>query len=429
MDPLCVDDVLTSPAGSMNAFVATRPPGHHASSAKSSGFCIFNNVAIGAKYAQQKYNVKKILVLDWDVHHGNGTQEIFYEDDSVLYMSIHRHERGEFYPMGEPKDYFDTGEEIGKGFSVNVPFSGHAMGDFEYLSVFLKAIMPIAYEFNPELLSPEAFASMTHQLCSLASGRVIAILEGGYNLTALSKSALAVCEVLKYQTMVRRLKAETEEQKIKLRPECIKVLQKVCWEQAKYWKILRGFNTIIGTVSNSKLINKSGKPSSSARSSAARAMSKQCLTPSAPPTRRSPRLVDPSRENCDESMSGPSSSKDMTPVGEVNGLYAVTPASHCPHLDQVRELPSTGIDASMVCEGCGIKAEVWVCLHCYKGNCGRFINEHALIHSVTEAHPMALSLADLSVWCYPCNTYVHNPVLIPAKSSVHQSKFGEPMPH
>ncbi|KAF1757086.1 hypothetical protein GCK72_013541 [Caenorhabditis remanei] len=276
-----IDKVYEKDAGQRNALVIVRPPGHHASASKSSGFCIFNNVAVAAKYAQRRYKAKRILILDWDVHHGNGTQEIFYEDANVMYMSIHRHDKGNFYPVGEPKDYFDVGEGAGEGMSVNVPFSGAQMGDIEYQMAFQRVIMPISYQFNPDLVlisagfdaaiddplgdyrvTPETFALMTYQLSSLASGRVITVLEGGYNLTSISNSALAVCEVLQNRAMLRRLRDEKEQfasKPQKLESSSIKTIREVCALQQKYWSILKGFQIIFGSVLNSKLVNKNGK--------------------------------------------------------------------------------------------------------------------------------------------------------------------------
>ncbi|CAD6191194.1 unnamed protein product [Caenorhabditis auriculariae] len=109
-------------------------------------------------------------------------------------------------------------------------------------------------------------------------------------------------------------------------------------------------------------------------------------------------------------------------------MHTVVPLTTCPHLEQVQPLPEIGIDAHSVCTACHLGAEPWLCLTCYRAQCGRYVHEHALLHHLETAHPMALSLADLSVWCYPCEAYVHNEVLIPAKSSAHESKFGERMP-
>ncbi|ULT94366.1 hypothetical protein L3Y34_003679 [Caenorhabditis briggsae] len=410
-----IDEIYKKPAGQRNALVIVRPPGHHASASKSSGFCIFNNVAVAAKYAQRHHRAKRVLILDWDVHHGNGTQEIFYEDPSVMYMSIHRHDKGNFYPIGEPKDYFDVGESAGEGTSVNVPFSGAPMGDLEYQMAFQRVIMPIAYQFNPDLViisagfdaaiddplgeykvTPETFAWMTYQLSSLAAGRIITVLEGGYNLTSISNSALAVCEVLQNRAMLRRLKNEKEQfgKPHDIQSSCIKTLREVCAVQQNHWSILKGFQVLPSTLGLFDL-NEDTEMSdqSSSGSSSTRAPSHQDLE-----------------------------------VMSMGAAHAVVPLSECPHLHQVEPLPPTGINAASTCTECTIGAEVWTCLTCYKYNCGRFVNEHALMHHLNSSHPMALSMADLSVWCYPCEAYVHNPVLIPAKSAAHQSKFGEQMP-
>ncbi|KAJ1373602.1 hypothetical protein KIN20_036057 [Parelaphostrongylus tenuis] len=114
-------------------------------------------------------------------------------------------------------------------------------------------------------------------------------------------------------------------------------------------------------------------------------------------------------------------------VGEVTmGLHTVVPLPSCPHLNQTSDVPVTGIDANSVCDICNIAAEPWVCLTCYKVHCGRYVYGHALMHYAAEpTHAMSLSLADLSVWCYPCEAYVHNERLVPAKSAAHQSRFGE----
>lgn len=201
------------------------------------------------------------------MHHGNGTQEIFYEDRTVLFISIHRHDKGNFYPMGEPKDYFDVGEGSGEGRTVNIPFSSGPMGDLEYQMAFQRVVLPVAYQFNPDLVmisagfdaavddplgdykvTPETFALMTHQLSSLASGRIIAILEGGYNLTSIANSALAVCETLQSRGMLRRLQEEKEHfasVKKKISSSSIRTIREVCAAQQRHWSILKGFQVSV----------------------------------------------------------------------------------------------------------------------------------------------------------------------------------------
>lgn len=192
-----------------NGMAMVRPPGHHAECNRAMGFCFLNYVAIAARYLQ-KYclNMKKILILDWDIHHGNGTQNIFFSDPSVLYISIHRYDHGDFFPNYEDADYTYTGAGPGTGKTVNIPWSDDEMGDAEYLYAFHHVILPIAYEFNPDFIlvscgfdaaegdplgcyhvSPACYGHMTHALMALAQGRLVLSLEGGYSLEALPTCA------------------------------------------------------------------------------------------------------------------------------------------------------------------------------------------------------------------------------------------------
>ncbi|KAL3289655.1 hypothetical protein HHI36_023063 [Cryptolaemus montrouzieri] len=184
-----------------NAVALIRPPGHHASIANGQGFCFLNNVAIAAKYAREKYNVTKILIVDFDVHHGNGTQDIFYNSNEVLYLSIHRYDNGTYYPSKLSAGAEYTGHGPGEGFNVNIPFSNGAMGNTEYMAAFLNIVLPIGYSFRPELVlvsagfdagvndplggyhvTPEMFGQFIYLLKPLAMGKLIVTLEGGYNL-------------------------------------------------------------------------------------------------------------------------------------------------------------------------------------------------------------------------------------------------------
>ena len=173
-----------------NGFAIVRPPGHHANNDCADGFCVYNNIVIAAKLALHKYKLNRILIVDWDIHHGNGTQAAFYDDPRVLYFSIHRYDHGSFYPFSKDASYTRIGYDKGRGFNVNVPWdiSGDCVGDKEYKYVFEKLLLPLAREFKPELIlvsagfdaavgdplgncnvTPEGFAYMTDSLMNLFS--------------------------------------------------------------------------------------------------------------------------------------------------------------------------------------------------------------------------------------------------------------------
>ncbi|KAI0633452.1 histone deacetylase complex protein [Trametes polyzona] len=232
------------------AFAIVRPPGHHAEPDEHMGFCFFNNVSIAAKVVQLRSTLKKILILDWDVHHGNGTQRAFYDDPSVLYISLHRYEGGNFYPNGPFGSMTSCGEGPGLGFSVNIPWPEKGMGDADYLLAFQKVVMPIAMEFSPDLViisagfdaaegddlgechvSPAGYAHMTHMLSSLAGGKLVVALEGGYCLDAIAASALAVTRVVLGE-MPPQLPPLTASE------AATETIWQVSMEQSKYWKNL-----------------------------------------------------------------------------------------------------------------------------------------------------------------------------------------------
>ncbi|XP_051985922.1 histone deacetylase 5 isoform X2 [Xyrauchen texanus] len=201
-----------------NGFAVVSPPGHHASHSQAHGFSIFNSVAIAAKQLQDRLNVKRILIVDWDVHHGNGTEKIFDTDPSVLYISLHRYDMGSFFPgTGGPHT---VGSDGGEGYNVNVAWSGGLnppMGDAEYLAAFRTVVMPIAHEFSPDVVlvsagfdaaeghlaslggynvSANCFGVLTRKLMELAEGRVVLVLEGGYDLSTLCDASQACVNAL-----------------------------------------------------------------------------------------------------------------------------------------------------------------------------------------------------------------------------------------
>jgi acetoin utilization deacetylase AcuC-like enzyme len=191
-----------------NAFCAVRPPGHHAEHDNAMGFCVFNNVAIGACYVQGRYKLERIAVIDWDVHHGNGTQHRFYSDPTVLYISLHQYPH---YPGTGSS--LEVGDGNGRGYTMNFPMRPGS-GNLEYLLAFEHEIIPALQRFNPEFilisagfdahasdpladihLTEDAYTNMTRRLMSVADeccdGRIVSVLEGGYNLHALAHSVEA----------------------------------------------------------------------------------------------------------------------------------------------------------------------------------------------------------------------------------------------
>jgi acetoin utilization deacetylase AcuC-like enzyme len=189
-----------------NAFCAIRPPGHHALRDKAMGFCLFNNVAIAARYLQKKHGMSKILIVDWDVHHGNGTQDAFYEDGSVMYFSTHL---SPFYPGTGAAE--ERGRGKGSGLIVNVPLAAGA-GDPEVLRAYEDKLKPAALAFKPDFvliscgfdshendtlgrlaITTEGFGKMTRIVKEIAAasagGRLVSMLEGGYTLENLAASA------------------------------------------------------------------------------------------------------------------------------------------------------------------------------------------------------------------------------------------------
>lgn len=201
-----VDAVMAGPLQSV--FCAVRPPGHHAEPDRAMGFCLFNNVAIASRYAQEKHGVERVAIVDWDVHHGNGTQKTFYDDPTVFYISLHQYP---FYPGTGSRS--ETGTGKGKGFTLNLPMPAGS-GEEDYLAAFRQEIIPALDNYRPDLiiisagfdahkddplaninLTEESFAAMTAMLKDSAArhsgGRIVSVLEGGYDLQALARSVEA----------------------------------------------------------------------------------------------------------------------------------------------------------------------------------------------------------------------------------------------
>jgi acetoin utilization deacetylase AcuC-like enzyme len=210
---LCQAIALVKAGELDNAIALVRPPGHHAEKSKAMGFCLYNNVAVGVRYAQSRLGLERILVVDWDLHHGNGTQHCFEDDPSVLFFSLHQ---SASYP-GSGR-FNEVGKGRGRGSTINIPLRA-GCGDAEYLSIFEKILRPVALEFAPELILVSAgfdihhsdplggmqvtsggFAGLTRSILNTADaccgGKVVMSLEGGYELQSLADSVKAVLREL-----------------------------------------------------------------------------------------------------------------------------------------------------------------------------------------------------------------------------------------
>uniref|UniRef100_A0A671LU67 Histone deacetylase n=1 Tax=Sinocyclocheilus anshuiensis TaxID=1608454 RepID=A0A671LU67_9TELE len=248
-----------------NGFAVVRPPGHHAEESTAMGFCFFNSVAITAKLLQQKLGVGKILIIDWDIHHGNGTQQAFYNDPNVLYISLHRYDDGNFFPgSGAPEE---VGVGPGEGFNVNIAWTGGVephMGDVESLTAFRTVVMPIANEFSPDVVlvsagfdaveghqSPlggynvtaKCFGHLTKQLIKLAGGRVVLALEGGHDLTAICDASESCVAALLGDELDPLPLAVLQQKPC---PKATASLERVIEIQSKHWMSLQRLATTVG---------------------------------------------------------------------------------------------------------------------------------------------------------------------------------------
>ena len=250
-----IDQVINNQVD--NAFALTRPPGHHAGKHEAAGFCLFNNIALGALYAMEQHHLKRILIVDWDLHHGDGTAYAFRDDNRVLYFSTHQYPA---YPgtgaIGE------IGQGPGVGYTVNVPLKP-GMGNEQYVKLYRRLLKPLAPAFKPELILVSAgfdahiqdplgemkvtsrgFAYLTRILMNIADascqGRLVLALEGGYHLEGLTASVKAVLKELRDETLMTdseldRIESEAEERVTPVNPLIARVIEQI----NPYWQVFK----------------------------------------------------------------------------------------------------------------------------------------------------------------------------------------------
>lgn len=249
-----------------NGFAAIRPPGHHAFCCQQSGFCLYNNAASAVRYAQKHFpdKARRVLLVDWDVHHGDGTQEIFESDPSVCFVSIHRHGGG-FYPQSGKAS--EVGKGDGKGFTINIPLNGAGFGDWHYEQLVQRYVVPIARQYEPDLVvvsagfdcalgdpiggmrvTPRGFGALTRALMSKQvqkDGRVLMVLEGGYNVEAVALSSMSCIKALlgdAPEPVTAEYKKEIDMEKSRKEVDFAEVCRIVSLRHVKQWtQIYNGF--------------------------------------------------------------------------------------------------------------------------------------------------------------------------------------------
>ncbi len=240
-----------------NCFALIRPPGHHAERDRAMGFCLFNNVAIAAHHAIKEHGLERIMIVDWDLHHGNGTQFSFYDTDKVFYISTHQYP---YYPGTGSIN--EVGKGKGEGYTLNIPLPG-GQGDKEYAAIFNKIIKPLGREYKPQLIlissgfdiyhadplgamkvTSKGFAYMTRVIVDLAEeicqGKILVTMEGGYNLTGQRDGTLAVLSELYGAPLDTgypiNLDSKTAED-LANENTVIQPLEQVCTVAKKYWRM------------------------------------------------------------------------------------------------------------------------------------------------------------------------------------------------
>lgn len=256
-------DVVSSTSPVKSAFCLVRPPGHHAGTSTADGYCFFNNAAVAAHFARELYGLKRVCILDWDVHHGDGTQEMFYDTNEVLFISVHRYENQAFYPYKEISSHEYIGEKEGEGFNINVAWNTtekeedeSKVGTKEYKYLFENLLFGIIQEYDPQLLiisagfdsalgDPLGKQQVAHDTYHWLSEnlqricpKILMILEGGYNMDTLVNCATISVKALMGYKKDFLFTDVTEDDLI---PEALDCMKKTAEVHSKYWKSAKKF--------------------------------------------------------------------------------------------------------------------------------------------------------------------------------------------
>ena len=430
-----------------NGFAIIRPPGHHCESCLPFGFCLYSNVSIAIRAIHERKAETKVMVVDWDVHHGNSTQHQFWHDERVLYFSMHRYDNGHMFPGAACADLDRTGAEDAAGYNCNIPFSDYAdtIGDKEYMYAWEQVLIPMAKSFQPDLiivscgfdsargdplggfdLTPTCYGHMTRILQNLVEGgKVVLALEGGYNLSSISASGAACVRALLGEKLpVLEMDGIVDNASVRIIDDCRHIHQNYLLKDSVS-------KTTKGSIGNNfapKFSQETGSGSDD-----------QICT----------KLGIISTDN---------SKKVPLPIDDDGGLnmlgYQIQPLKKCKHTNTASENPQVQLttDNLLKCsvENCefgtteggddlqnndnGLK-NMWLCVTCLKTFCGRSLNAHGIKHAQDTKHFVLLGYDDLSCWCYGasdgclggCDNYV-DPLAIeklrPVFNWLHRKKFG-----
>ena len=429
-----------------NGMAVVRPPGHHALRDTAMGFCFFNNVAVAADLAVKKWGAKRVVIFDWDVHHGNGTQDMFEESNNVMYISMHRYMNGCFYPPGKTGDPLSVGVGEGAGYNINIGWNHYNVTDGDVMAAMHLVVLPVISEFGPDLvivssgfdaargdplgncaLSPELFGWMTHMLRLYAGGKIVLALEGGYNLNSISEASV-MC--------MKSLLGDVLPSPPPLQPcsEAMQAVYKSMNALAPFWMCLGSLKTQMTMLSplldsptdsphTPRVIQQPTSASKPLTRSAAKAASQATPENTGLPL-GTIGVFDSSTDPRMESLADAAKAQ-----GEENvTMYAVQPLPTCSHVRDLSKINpgELEIDVKAPCAVCQHTPENWLCLHCYKVFCSRYVNKHMVDHFNETNHYLSLSYSDLSVWCYGCDDYINsrNVDLHPYVSELHKAKFG-----